>query len=67
MAETALRRVAKKRIAETLGNKYAQSAVATDVIDAFAASLARGCLVVVDSRSRIVYFRNACVSKAAGK
>ena len=67
IARNELRRVAIKRIAETFGKEYARSVEATDVIDAFVRSLARGCLVIVDSRSGIVYFRNDYVNSGNGK
>ena len=58
-----LKNLAQARIAEAIGLDYANSAEAAPLIDAFACSLARGCLVILDSRSQVIYFRNQPAAK----
>jgi hypothetical protein len=58
MASDELKRIARARIVETLGKRYVQGVDATELVDALAYSLARGCLVILDSKSHTVLFRN---------
>jgi hypothetical protein len=67
MSSNKLKHIARERIAETIGNDYAYSADAAVLIDAFAYSLARGCLVILDSKTQVIYFRNVLGQKVAGK
>ncbi|PYI89071.1 MAG: hypothetical protein DME26_02045 [Verrucomicrobia bacterium] len=65
MNKNELKRIARTRLAETLGNFYAHSSDATQLVEAFAWSLDRGSLVVLDSRSRTIFFRNKYANKSA--
>ena len=67
MSSNKLKHLARGRIAETIGNDYACSDDAAALIDAFAYSLARGCLVILDSKTQVIYFRNELAQKVTGK
>ena len=67
MSKIKLKHIARERLAESIGNDYAYSADAAPLIDAFAYSLARGCLVILDSKTQVIYFRNELGQKVAGK
>ena len=67
MSATELKRIARERLEETLGSCYAHNADAAALIDAFAWTLAKGGLVILDSKNQIIHFRNKRATKAAGK
>ena len=67
MSANELKRIARERIAETLGSCYAHSADTAALIDAFAWSLAKGGLVILDSKSQIIHFRSGRTAKASSK
>ncbi|HYV26333.1 MAG TPA: hypothetical protein VFA77_02285 [Candidatus Eisenbacteria bacterium] len=67
MSATELKRIARERLEETLGSCYVHNPDAAALIDAFAWSLAKGGLVILDSKNQIIHFRNGGAIKNSGK
>ena len=58
MNDDELKQIARARMAESFGHDYLRRADTAEFIDGVAWSLARGCLVILDSQSHVIYFKN---------